>query len=208
MAEKTDNYCIKFLNPICTLDEDYISPDKITDSFDPKILPKILELTNFIIVNWDCNFVRFEFDDDFVHPTEGCPKLLGGENAVVCVMGYTPEEFTDLLKTATKVSFNLKSFSEEIGKEFNMVKIKPVLDHKKTLEDLEIAGLISIRPSTNMLARDQRRFEFTSKCIGIVPGISDYLGNEYEADCLRSSLCTGLTNVVICLWKNFNLKTS
>lgn len=172
--------------------------------FEPDELADLLRISNYTIVYWEHTLVYFEYDKNLVHPTEGSAKLLGGENSVVCIKSYSVKEFCELLKGATKIGINIQTLDNFSGVLTNIdyIRNKRILDGKKTLDDLENAGLITTRNSINALAIDDRKFEFTKKSIGLSSGIANYIGNEYEADCFGSSFCQELTLIVIELWEN------
>ena len=62
------------------------------------------------------------------------------------------------------------------------------LDYSKTITQLEKAGLVQTKLSTLMMATDGRKFV--------------YKGEEWEVDCLGTSLCQEVTDEIVALWRH------
>lgn len=71
------------------------------------------------------------------------------------------------------------------------------IDYAQTVTDLGNLGCVTIVPSTNYLASDDRKFSF----------VDDPLV-EYEVDCLGTSLCQDITDRVIDSWKQYQPEES
>lgn len=71
------------------------------------------------------------------------------------------------------------------------------IDYAQTITDLEKIGCITIIPSTNYLASDDRKFSF----------VDDPLV-AYEVDCLGTSLCQDITDRVVDAWKQYQPEES
>jgi hypothetical protein len=69
------------------------------------------------------------------------------------------------------------------------VQKEKIWNYSRIIDDLERHKLVTIFPSTMILATDPRKFILKNS------------KEEYEVDCLGTTLCEDITEMVLSLWK-------
>ena len=76
---------------------------------------------------------------------------------------------------------------------FHLVKIYKYTDYGQLLLNLEEKGYVSSRPSQNLIASIDKKFQITPEAVKLCPFLRDYVDHFYEADCLGTELHRTLT---------------
>jgi len=164
--------------------------------------------------SWDGQYFDFSYDGRGFHPVEGKSSLLAGsdpEESTVAIKPYTIQEFLDLIKDASQLTVftppdgsqftpsdsvkydYLFNVSEGFSDLFPVVKFHKYTDYNALLINLEEKGYVSSRPSQNLIASIDKRFQITQEAANLLPFLKEYADHFYEADCLGTELHRELT---------------
>jgi hypothetical protein len=180
----------------------------------PEELEQIGHKFTHFRLSWGGEYFDFSYDMIAFHPVEGKSSLLGGDR--VSIKPYTILEFIELAKDANYlIVFSLpgglqftplsnmeyKYMTKQDIDMFDFVKIYQYIDYTELLVQLEKRGYVTTRPSQNLIATIDKRFELTPKATQVLPLFQQYGGYFYEADCLGTTLNEHLTKHMEMLWR-------
>jgi hypothetical protein len=192
----------------------YIRKLKGSRPLTPDEIDQTGKLFSHFRVSWDGQYFDFSYDHHIFHPIEGKSSLLVGsklKESTVVVKPYTIQEFLNLIKDASRLTVftppeglqftpsdgvkndYLFNVSERTSDLFPVVKFHKYTDYNTLLYDLEEKGYVSSRPSQNLIASIDKRFQITEEAVKLRLFLKDYMDHFYEADCLGTELHRELT---------------
>jgi hypothetical protein len=102
---------------------------------------------------------------------------------------YDVDEFLYFFSQESGVLyFSTTTYIKNIEEPWQLDNTEFIIDYSKIITELENIGKIATFPSTNVLDTDERKFSFIGE------------KEQYEVDCLGTTLCNRLTHRVLNLW--------
>lgn len=158
----------------------------------------IISVSSQVVLKWSTYHATFQHDAKSLLPYDGTSGLFGYDSTKfpIAVRSYSYKDFWNSIVKNVKIAdilvdtlvfhiipnTDIPSILSFTGTE----QIQKYIDYSTMISMLEEKKLVSTIPSKYVLANDERRF------------ILD--GEEYEVDCLGSSMFTRLTNYIENLW--------
>jgi hypothetical protein len=160
----------------------------------------ILSTCQFLRVYWSPFYVEFTYDTDqnVVYPQYGHPSVFGNDKKIK-ITPYHIFDFLVLLDSACPdlLVIQYLKLDTSLWNNFTAIKIVWMPDFEHILDTLEKREVIEVRPSNNIMAIIPKKFRI------IIPSEEK---EEYDFDCLGTSLCKNITNEILKLWRITRVK--
>ncbi len=170
-----------------------------------KEISNTIPYSEWMSLFWEGQFFVFEYEGGFVHPINGSADIVGiGKDYRVQPKSYDLKEFVSLLQTCSKSLICFPDGFQVNPLEFRSVKIIRHKDYPKMITDLEKSNYIATNKSKNILSTDGRAFKLLSTIEEDY--LKEYVGKEYEVDCLGTAFCKIMSDDIEKFYKTHCLK--